>query len=273
MSSIITKLVCLFLLFQDIFSLWKDNFTSGFNSNWITDLDGSTGKISILKDSSGKFEAIRTNVTYCSSTISPCYRAELKNPNSLRPILIPSNSGEYWIGISIRIPSNWKWKSNTNQKITSYIFQIHGGDNNGQSPIIGIRNEGSVYTVNVCGNTAFSSPDAFCKYFTAGPVTSGVWEDWVIHDKFSFDNTSSATRGFVQVWRNGKKYVDATNLLTSYNDVTPHYIKFGSYIIQWKDPPVSTAAVNWVGSDYRSISVGGSTSSYAEVRRRLKRLR
>jgi hypothetical protein len=242
-----------------------DNLFNHSNAmtDWLTDYSGNSGKIGFLRDENGKIEGISTNVTYCSS--SPCYRAELKTPDSLRSSILSSTSGEYWIGISIRIPSNWQWITPTTQQITCYIFQIHGGDNMGQSPIIGIRNEGWRYRLNVCGNTASSSSDSTCQYFNLGDVKPGEWEDWVIYDKFSFDDTSSVTRGVVRVWRNGIKLVDTENLLTSYNDVKPHYLKFGSYIIQWKTPPVANTLVDWVGSDYRALRVGDSTSSYEEV--------
>jgi hypothetical protein len=232
-------------------------------TGWLTDYSGTSGKIGLLRDDNGNIEGISTNVTYCDS--SPCYRAELKTPEAVRSTILSSTSGEYWIGISIRIPSNWEWTTPTTQVITCYIFQIHGGDNMGQSPIIGIRNEGSKYRLNVCGNTAYSSPDSTCQYFNLGNVIPGVWEDWVIYDKFSYDDTSNATRGVVRVWRNGIIMVDTQNLLTSYNDLKPHYLKFGSYILQWKNPPAANVQVNWVGSDYRAIRVGNSSSSYQEV--------
>jgi hypothetical protein len=257
----------LILLFSShIFGhLVLEDFFNGSNpfEKWSTDFSGTSGRIGLLHNQDGSLEAISTNVTYCSS--SPCYRAELKTPDAQRQSILSSTSGEYWIGISIRIPSTWQWSSNSPQQITCYVFQIHGGDNMGQSPIIGIRNEGSQYRINICGNTALSSSDSICSYYSAGLVRPGQWDHWVIYDKFSYDDTSAATRGSVRVWRNGALVVNANNLLTSYHDLQPHYLKFGSYILQWKTPPVSNLLVDWVGSEYRAIRVGNSSSSYDEV--------
>jgi hypothetical protein len=243
-----------------------EDFFNGPNplDKWDTDYSaGTSGRIGVLRDQAGAFEAISTNVTYCPS--SPCYRAELKTPDATRQAIFSSNSGEYWIGLSTRIPSTWQWVPGTGQAITCDIFQIHGGDNMGQSPIVGIRNEGNRYRINICGNTALSSADSSCRYFSLGNVISGQWEHWVIYDKLSYDDTSALTRGVVRVWRNGVLVVETSNLLTSYNDVKPHYLKFGTYIIQWRAPPVANTTVTWVGSEYRGLRVGNSSSSYAEV--------
>jgi hypothetical protein len=266
-STVFSLLLAPLLLLSCLTSahLVLEDFFNGSNpyAKWITDYSGTSGRIGVLRDQDGSFEAISTNVTYCSS--APCYRAELKTPDANRKRILSTTNGEYWIGISIRIPITWQWIPNTGQEITCYIFQIHGGDNMGQSPIIGIRNEGTRFRINICGNTALSSSDSSCQYFSAGNIIPGQWDDWVIYDKFSYDDTSTLTRGIVRVWRNGLLVVDKNNLLTSYNDLAPHYLKFGSYILQWKNPPVANTAVTWVGSDYRAIRVGNSSSSYAEV--------
>jgi hypothetical protein len=36
-------------------------------------------------------------------------------------------------------------------------------------------------TLNVCGNSAFSSPTYTCVYFSLGPPGIGIWTDWVLN--------------------------------------------------------------------------------------------
>jgi hypothetical protein len=57
--------------------------------------------------------------------------------------------------------------------------------------------------------------------------------------------------------------VNANNILTSFNDINPPYIKLGSYDIPWKQG--YTTYTTWIAILYSRLRVGDSTSSYDEV--------
>ena len=83
----------------------------------------------------------------------------------------------------------------------------------------------------MCGNTEFNSTSASCEYFIVGSVAVGVYQDWVLHVRLAHGDPV----GFVRLWRNNVLMVNASDLLTSFNDATPPYMKIGSYNVAWKD--------------------------------------
>jgi len=243
-------LIALLLFYSGSALLLNDTFDS--LDNWRLDLQGNTAYVDI---DSGN---LITTVSFCGTS---CYRAEVSTAIALRSSVL-SNTGEYWLGFSNRIPSSWRWLGDTSQNKygdVTYIFQIHGGDNLGRSPILGIRNLGKSFSINICGNSAYNSPEESCVYDTLGDVTIGDWISWVVHVKLS----SVPEEGFVSVWRDQKLVLQRTGLLTSYDDIKPHYIKLGSYQINWKRG--ETTQTQWVGVDYAEVRVGNETSGYDEV--------
>eukprot|EP01031_Cornospumella_fuschlensis_P026133 gene26133-31554_t len=221
--------------------------------NWIEDIDGYTGNITLLQD-----HQVFLNVSYCGG--DTCYRAELAVTPSLRPTVIPNCTTEYWLGMSAFIPTTWAWYPPPNG-VTDvlYNFQLHGGDNEGNSPVLGLRIEEDEITVNVCGNTEFNSTQSICQYFSLGPPTIGGWMDWVVHSQLAYGEPT----GFVTIWRNGVEMLNVKNLLTSYNDIYPPYVKVGSYQTNWKDG--ETVGYDWMGIYYKAVRVGNSNSNYDEV--------
>lgn len=57
--------------------------------------------------------------------------------------------------------------------------------------------------------------------------------------------------------------VNANNILTSFNDVNPPYVKLGSYDLPWKEGYYTYTT--WIGIIYSRLRVGDSSSSYDEV--------
>ena len=105
-------------------------------SNWIEDIEGATGVISIEADHNHGGSLVFTNITYCpyANASTYCYRAELATPQDERSNLFATNTVEYWLGYSSYIPNNWIWSDNGNEQDIIYNFQLHGGDNTGNSP-------------------------------------------------------------------------------------------------------------------------------------------
>lgn len=240
--------------------LLKENFSS-FESFWDIDINGANGHVS-KKSDQDNVHYISTNTTNCPDGSSPCYRSELKITQSKRSIFFPSSSTELWLGFSARIPKDWVWLGG-NDDITAYIMQIHGGDNLGQGPIFGIRNKGTKMDVSICGNVLYSSPTSTCGFYPIGNVNIGLWENWVVHSVFSH----TVKKGSVQVWRDGELVLNETNLLNSYNDADPHYLKIGTYVLQWKTLPNSypTSLIQWVGVDYQHMIIGDANATFEDV--------
>ena len=254
--------VLLQLSFSDI--LLKDEFMN-YEEYWDVDVNGDTGHVARVLNSSGNLDYMSTNVTNCRESSTPCYRAELKISQAKRGLFFPSNSVELWFGFSIRIPGSWKWDG-TSRDITSYIMQVHGGDNLGTGPVIGIRNKGTVMEASICGNTAYSSATSTCSYYKLGKVVTGVWENWVVHDVFSYEEDGP---GRVEVWRNGVSVLTVSGLLTSYNDANPHYLKIGTYVLQWKSQTLARAypthLTQWVGVEYQYVIIADENSTFKDV--------
>lgn len=61
-----------------------------------------------------------------------------------------------------------------------------------------------------------------------GPVDKDVWNDWVFHVKWAWDNT-----GILEVWKNNKLIVSRKNMPNCYNDLTYPYLKIGLYKWEW----------------------------------------
>ncbi len=153
LSSTPTKLVVVILAVWQPFVgaalLLNDSFDN--LDNWITDIDGSSAVISIQPDNiyfDGSM--VFTNISFCGLSADNCYRAELATPQAQRKVLFPTNTGEYWLGFSSYIPGNWRWSQGSNpDDDIIYNFQLHGGDNEGNAPQLGIRIESGQMTANV----------------------------------------------------------------------------------------------------------------------------
>lgn len=121
-------------------------------------------------------------------------------------------------------------------------------------------------TANVCGSR--DGEDLSCSYYKLGVPTLGNYTDWVIHSMLSFSKSTDYPNGdgFINIWRNNVQLVSASNILTSYNQSEPPYMKFGSYVESWKvasDP--SSLGINWASVTYKSLRLGNQGSSYDEV--------
>jgi hypothetical protein len=98
---------------------------------------------------------------------------------------------------------------------------------------------------------------------------TGTYTDWVVHSKLAYtlSSTGNTGGGFIQIWRNNELLVSADNLLTSYNQSEPPYMKFGSYVESWKKvSDTSQIGENWASVTYKALRLGDADSSYDEVR-------
>eukprot|EP00602_Paraphysomonas_sp_CaronLab_P007862 CAMPEP_0185033162 /NCGR_PEP_ID=MMETSP1103-20130426/21888_1 /TAXON_ID=36769 /ORGANISM="Paraphysomonas bandaiensis, Strain Caron Lab Isolate" /LENGTH=750 /DNA_ID=CAMNT_0027569339 /DNA_START=20 /DNA_END=2269 /DNA_ORIENTATION=+ len=227
---------------------------------WNPDIKGYTAIVELVPSSfNGTTSMLRTNISYCGG--DECYRAEIACKEQNRTDMIANTTGVYWFGLSNYIPADWSWGGQTfgGYSEVIYNFQLHGGDNNGQAPVFGLRNIGNEMTLNVCGNKEFDSPTQVCSYYSLGIPAPGVWTDWVINVKLQWGTPT----GYIKVWRNNELMVDVSNILTAFNDINPPYVKMGSYDIPWKSG-VDTLT-QWTGLYVSRFRIGDANSSYEEV--------
>lgn len=96
--------------------------------NWIEDINGATGVIQLQPMDTAADPTVPhnvyTNITRCPGSPSACYRAEVATVQSLRPILFPNCTVEYWLGFSSILPASWDFDETGDSLI--YNFQLHG---------------------------------------------------------------------------------------------------------------------------------------------------
>jgi len=222
-------------------------------TSWERDIQGRSGVVSATDN------VTFTNISFCPH--EPCFRAQITPLPSMKSSIIPSNNGLYWFGFSSLLPA-----SSLQQPVT-YLFSLLGGDSDSissRSPMLGLYVSGLSIHVVVCGNTAESSAQSSCRYFTVGDVKTQVWDDWVIEDNFS----TSQAEGYLRIWRNQTLVVSVFGLLTAYMDIQPHFVKLGAHVPSWEqfdDVASSETTPSWSSVSFSSIRIGGESSYYAEV--------
>jgi hypothetical protein len=94
--------------------------------NWIEDINGYTGVISLIPRENTPENYVFTNITHCEpyDNGETCYRAELATLQALRPTLFPNCSVEYWLGFTSILPTTWTYDENGDSLV--YNFQLHG---------------------------------------------------------------------------------------------------------------------------------------------------
>lgn len=250
----------LFLL-GDCKLLIKDNFTTLSTTKWLSDLDGSSSDLKLQNTDvlNETRNVLSARVSYCGKS-ELCYRAEISTATNLRENVFKV-PGEYWIGFSSRIPEEWEWlgKFKKYGEDVTYFMQVHGGDNLGRSPMIGLRNNGKYLSINICGNQNHHSPEEACIYNSLGSTIIGSWVSWVIHVGFSYEKKD----GFIEVWKNNKLKVSKSSILTAYDDNYAPYLKLGAYQLNWKSN--LETKTQWVGFEYSEIRIGDINSTYDDV--------
>lgn len=64
------------------------------------------------------------------------------------------------------------------------------------------------------------------------PYETGVWTDWVFH--FKYDHRRKNPKGFLEVWKDGRKVIDRHSIQLGQNDVGASNVKTGVYKIRWR---------------------------------------
>ncbi|MGV3704179.1 MAG: polysaccharide lyase [Arcticibacter sp.] len=141
----------------------------------------------------------------------------------------PGVRKEVWVGFSNFFPSSYL-KDPVQEAVMQ--FQAHPDVNKGEawrSPPVAliILNDRFILDLRTDAR-AVTTGELKLTRIDLGPVDKEVWNDWVFHVKWAWDNT-----GILEVWKNNKLVVSRKNMPNSYNDQLDPYFKVGIYKWEW----------------------------------------
>ena len=170
-----------------------------------------------------------------------------------------------WYGFSIYLPPDYeidddphRWKGLGKGEI---VAQWHSTPDPGEispSPPLALYTDLGKwkFTSVHSSNPILTSNNGTWVFLWEAPYQRGVWTDWVVHVKWSYQSN-----GFLEIWQNGKKVVDYKGP-NSYNDKGNNYFQWGIYKAHWNKGP-SHVTRRIIYND--ELRIGDSTSSYNEV--------
>lgn len=171
---------------------------------------------------------------------------------------------EYWYGFSILLPTEYVLDG-----IWEIVAQWHGvpdfdvGDN-WRNPILALDTTGGrwnwVNRWDAKRNTFESGKREYggTHTYDLGPYRTGVWTDWVVHVKWSYE-----ADGILQIWQNGKKVIDQAGPNT-FNDKDGPFFKMGLYK-GWSDPNRPSDKVSRRVLYHDEFRMGDAQAAYADV--------
>ena len=171
----------------------------------------------------------------------------------------PGTDKEVWYGFSNFFPKEY-----TKDPIAEIIAQFNSRPdlNKGEAwrspPLaLGIMNDRFILDMRSDANAITKGQPKMTR-LDLGPVDKEVWNDWVIHVKWAWDNT-----GILEIWKNNKLVVSRKNMPNAYNDATFPYFKTGIYKWDWanKSTPSVQKRIYFVDE----LTIGKATATYADV--------
>jgi len=193
--------------------------------------------------SSGRFEIRKTDPLIWGGT-----RAEISQPQNMA-------LEEGWYGFSQYFPASYT-SDTTGEVIAQWHDVSDNGETNGRSPSNAIvtSNDRLKWMLRWDADRIMTSGQSDgLLYFDLGKIPKDQWIDWVVHIKYSFDNS-----GILEVWKDGVKVIERINKPNSYNDRSYPYLKLGIYRWEWGQPVSRVLYID-------EIRVGNGNSSYNEV--------
>jgi hypothetical protein len=188
-----------------------------------------------------------------SSFTEPYVRAELERGG------INHIGKTLWYGFSIYVDPSWV--DNSTDSNGTIVAQWHSPNDScdiARGPHLGIRIlrtlEWSVQNTSD-PNACTTSASRTSVNFNLGPVTKGVWVDWVIYAKWSYGSD-----GELKIWKSGNLVINR-NGPNTYNDQSEQLFKWGIYKSWWnREKPVNTFVLY-----YDEIKIGDASSRYEDV--------
>lgn len=138
---------------------------------------------------------------------------------------------EYWYAVSIYLPPDWVVDDSETLVQFHAKPDLHLHEPNIRPPFsLGI--EGTQWRLIIRADDRQRLPRnaqlQVIKHMQLGPISPGVWTDWVFRIKWSYKSD-----GIVQVWKDGQLVAEHYGMNT-YNDRIGPYLKLGIYKPVWK---------------------------------------
>ncbi|MGE5295361.1 MAG: polysaccharide lyase [Solirubrobacterales bacterium] len=184
-------------------------------------------------------------------------RTEIQDPRS-------DIGKEYWYGFSILLPEDY-----VPDRIWEIVAQWQATPDTElgekwRNPVLALSTTngrwGWVSRWDAKRNTYESGKREYggVKEYDLGEYERGVWTDWVVHVKWSYESD-----GLLQIWKDGKPVVDQ-NGPNAYNDATGPFFKMGLYK-GWGDPKKPGDAVIRRVLYHDEFRMAGADAVYQDV--------
>ncbi len=168
---------------------------------------------------------------------------------------------DYWLGISIFLPSNWK----PDEKSIDIMAQLHGVPDTDlgeiyRNPMFNfyVRGDEWFFITKRDSRIVTAKSQADMKYEeygfrSLGKIETGTWTSFVFQLRLSYREGE----GRINVWKNGEKIVNNYKKGVGFNDKTGPYWKIGNYKPAWKpghEPTAVSRRVHYV--DEVAVAMG-----------------
>ncbi len=171
---------------------------------------------------------------------------------------------EYWYGFSIFLPEDY-----VPDRVWEIVAQWHSVPDfdvgeKWRNPVMALSTTGGrwgwVNRWDAKRNTFQGGVRQYggVREYDLGPYETGVWTDWVMHVKWSYDQD-----GIAEVWKDGRKVIDQSGP-NAFNDARGPFFKMGLYK-GWGDPGTSCDAVKKRVIYHDEFRMGGADASYEDV--------
>ena len=188
-------------------------------------VSGNAPQITSHPTRTGKY-AMKTSLDRHKDKVA--YRTEVSGPGS-------ELGKEYWYGFSIFLPETY-----VPDNVWEIVAQWHGVPDfkigeNWRNPVMALFTTsgrwGFTSRWDAKQNTFEGGKRSYggTKKYDLGPYRKGVWTDWVVHVKWSYE-----ADGVLEVWKNGKSVIRQEGP-NAFNDTKGPYFKMGLYK-GWKNP-------------------------------------
>ncbi|MEP7244980.1 MAG: polysaccharide lyase [Gammaproteobacteria bacterium] len=246
--------------------IFCSDFESGVlgENGQVWNVSGNSPTVSTDVARSGRY-SMKTVLNRATS--KDWFRTEVSSGTG-RVNIVPN--GEYWYGFSIYLPASY-----VKDNLWEFVAQWHNipdknkGEATDLNPPLSLGTQNGVWSINTIWDSRVLTEKKTYegkKMYQLGAYNTGKWTDFVFHVRWSPNSN-----GFLQVWKDGVKVIDASGGI-AFNDAVGPYLKMGIYK-GWttRTTPAGNVSVRTLyhdevriadsGGSYAAVSPGGAPSS------------